>query len=101
MGRASHPRWWERKLSGGSNPSSAAFDFLGAVCYNCIMQTLEKSLTEINQRTADGIQALLKDRMTPEELCDFSCWINLQLCKAYSQGGRDLLNDMKEEGSNG
>lgn len=61
------------------------------------MHSIEKSFTEINQRTAEGIQALLQDRMTPEELCDFSGWINLQLAKAYFQGGRDLL----KEGSNG
>jgi hypothetical protein len=61
------------------------------------MSKLENSLDEIQQRTSDGVHAILKDRMTPEELCDFACWVNLQLIKAYYQGGMDMHKDMKEE----
>lgn len=61
------------------------------------MHSVEKTLDELQERTQAGVQAALKEQMTPEELCDFSCWINQQLCKAYQLGGHDLMTDLKKE----
>lgn len=58
------------------------------------------SFDQIQKQTESGVIAVLKDRLSQEELCDFVCYVNGQLCKSYSQGGRDMMKDLKAE-SNG
>lgn len=58
------------------------------------------SFDQIQKQTESGVVAVLKDRLSQEELCDFVCYVNGQLCMAYSQGARDMLKDLKAE-SNG
>lgn len=55
------------------------------------------SFDQIQTQTESGVVAVLKDCLSQEELCDFVCYVNGQLCKSYNQGARDMLKDLKTE----
>lgn len=61
------------------------------------MDLSETSLPTLLDRTANGVVAILKDCMTPEELCDFTSYINHQMCKAYAAGTHNFIQNMRSE----